>query len=68
MSSFTDPHSMYLFEMTNGKKKLAYGTTPEDALEVLSFRLSDKEMAAIVKEKWVKISPLDIQKVANELG
>jgi hypothetical protein len=32
MSSFSNPHFMYLFEMTNGKKKLAYGQSPEDAL------------------------------------
>lgn len=31
MSSFSNPHYMYLFEMTNGKKKLGYGQSPEDA-------------------------------------
>ena len=35
MSSFSNPHYMYLFEMTNGKQKLAYGQSPEDALEIL---------------------------------
>lgn len=59
---------MYLFEMTNGKKKLAYGKNPEDALEVLGLRLSEEEIATIKQENWVKISPLDIQKFVNELG
>ena len=44
MSSFSNPHYMYLFEMTNGKQKLAYGGSPEDALEILSCRLSEEEM------------------------
>ena len=40
MSSFSNPHYMYLFEMKNGKKKLAYGQSPEDALNILAMRLS----------------------------
>jgi len=36
MSSFSNPHYMYLFEMNNGKKKLAYGQSPEDALSILA--------------------------------
>ena len=39
MSSFSNPHYMYLFDMKNGKKKLAYGQSPEDALQILRFRL-----------------------------
>jgi hypothetical protein len=35
MSSFNNPHHFYLFDMLNGKKKLGYGTTPEDAYENL---------------------------------
>ena len=68
MSSFHNPHRMYLFDMTTGRKKLAYGETPEDALEILSFRLSDKEMGLIIQEKWVRISPRDIQKYVSEIG
>ena len=41
MSSFSNPHYMYLFDMTSGKKKLAYGESPEDALDILSVRLTD---------------------------
>ena len=36
MSSFSNPHYMYLFEMKSGKKKLAYGQSPEDALNILA--------------------------------
>ena len=32
MSSFSNPHYMYLFDLKNGKKKLAYGESPDDAL------------------------------------
>ena len=31
MSSFSNPHRMYLFNLKNGKKKLAYGESPENA-------------------------------------
>jgi hypothetical protein len=55
MSSFSNPHYMYLFEMKNGKKKLAYGQSPEDALDILAMRLSDAEMADINREQYVKI-------------
>ena len=40
MSSFVSPHRMYLFTLKNGKKKLAYGESPEDALEILRIRLT----------------------------
>ena len=68
MSSFTNPHYMYLFTMKNGKKKLVYGESPEDALDILSYRLSEKEMAFINRDDYIKISPRDIQKYAGELG
>ena len=41
MSSFQNPHHIYLFAMKNGKKKLSYGTTADDAFENLRLRLSD---------------------------
>ena len=68
MSSFSNPHYMYLFEMTNGKKKLAYGQSPEDALNILSMRLSEAEMAGIVRDKFTKIRQRDLQQYVPELG
>jgi len=68
MSSFADPHFMYLFAMKNGKKKLAYGASPEDALEILSYRLSEAEMALIERGEYTKIPRTDLQKYVQELG
>jgi hypothetical protein len=68
MSSFSNPHYMYLFEMTNGKKKLAYGQSPEDALSILAMRLSEAEMAGIVRDKFVKIRQRELQQYVPELG
>jgi hypothetical protein len=68
MSSFSNPHYMYLFEMTNGKKKLAYGQSPEDALSILRLRLTDEEMAVIIKDKFTKIKQRDLQSYVSELG
>lgn len=68
MSSFSNPHYMYLFEMRNGKQKLAYGESPEDALEILSVRLSDEEMAEIYSDKYVKINQRELHQHVDRLG
>ena len=68
MSSFSNPHYLYLFEMKNGKKKLAYGQSPEDALEILAMRLSTEEMAQIKREQYVKIKQRELQQHVPELG
>lgn len=68
MSSFSNPHYMYLFDMKNGKKKLAYGQSPEDALDILRLRLSDEEMAQIRADRYVKISQRKLQEHVDELG
>ena len=68
MSSFSNPHYMYLFDMKNGKKKLAYGQSPEDALDILRLRLSDDEMAQIKADQYVKISQRKLQEHVHQLG
>jgi hypothetical protein len=59
---------MYLFAMTNGKRKLAYGESPEDALDILSIRLSEAEMAQIRRDDFVKINQRQLQQHIHELG
>lgn len=68
MSSFSNPHFMYLFELKNGKKKLAYGQSPEDALEILRMRLTEAEMAEILADKYVKINQRQLQEHVRDLG
>ena len=68
MSSFSNPHYMYLFALKNGKRKLAYGQSPEDALEILGIRLTPEEMAEIVREDYVKINQRELQKHVGQLG
>jgi hypothetical protein len=68
MSSFSNPHYMYLFEMKNGKKKLAYGQSPDDALDILAMRLSAAEMAQINREQYLKIKQRELQRYVPELG
>ena len=68
MSSFSNPHHMYLFDMKNGKKKLAYGQSPEDALEILSYRLTEAEMAEIIPDQYIKISQRKMQDYVDVLG
>jgi hypothetical protein len=68
MSSFSNPHYMYLFEMKDGKKKLAYGQNPADALDILRIRLTEEEMEQIIGERYTKIRQRDLQKYVSELG
>lgn len=68
MSSFSNPHYMYLFDMKNGKKKLAYGQSPEDALDILRLRLTDEEMAQIRADQYIKISQRKLQEHVHLLG
>lgn len=68
MSSFSNPHYMYLFKLKNGKKKLAYGESPEDALDILSIRLTPAEMDEIVRDDYEKIRQRDLQRFVDDLG
>jgi hypothetical protein len=68
MSSFNNPHHLYLFAMTNGKKKIAYGSSPEDAYESLKFRLTEQEMAAILKDQFRRITQRELHQHVHELG
>lgn len=58
----------FLFNMTNGKKKLAYGDDVEDAYEILKIRLTEEELKLIIKEEYTKIPQVDLQKVVKDLG
>ena len=68
MSSFSNPHYMYLFNLKNGKKKLAYGESPEDAFYILSIRLTEQEMANIIPHEYVKIRQRELHQHVDELG
>ena len=68
MSSFSNPHYMYLFDLKNGKKKLAYGQSPADALEILSYRLTQDEMDQIIKDQYEKIHQRQLQEYVHLLG
>ncbi len=68
MSSFSNPHYMYLFAMTSGKKKLAYGQSPADALEILRIRLSEAEMAEVIPDQYQKVNQRQLQQYVKELG
>ncbi len=68
MSSFKNPHHFYLFAMRNGKRKLGYGSNPEQAYENLRLRLSPNEMESIIKDQYTSFPQRDLQKHARELG
>jgi hypothetical protein len=68
MSSFNNPHHFYLFDMKNGKKKLGYGGSAEEAFDNLKLRLTPKEMELVIKDQCVRIVQRELQKHVHELG
>jgi hypothetical protein len=68
MSSFNNPHHFYVFDMKNGKKKLAYGATPEDAYQILKLRLPSEELAQVIQDQYIKISQRKLREYIHELG
>ncbi len=68
MSSFNNPHHFFLFAMKNGKKKLAYGTTAEDAFENLKLRLTPQEIAQVIATDYLRFPQRELQKHVHELG
>jgi hypothetical protein len=60
--------TFFLFDMTTGKKKLAYGDDVDDAYAILEMRLTKEEMDLIIKDKFTKIPQKDLQKVVSMLG
>ena len=68
MSSFSSPHHIYLFAMSNGKQKLAYGASPEDAYSNLKLRLTEKEMRLVVPDQYLRIPQRDLHKHVGNLG
>ncbi len=68
MSSFSNPHFMYLFQLKNGKKKLAYGESPEDALDILRIRLNETEMAELLPDQFIKVNQRELQQYVRDLG
>ena len=59
---------MYIFEMKNGKQKLAYGQNPEDALDILAIRLSKEEMEEILTDQFQRISQRKLHEYVDNLG
>lgn len=70
MSSFSNPHFMYLFALKSkpGKRRLAYGQSPEDALTTLSYRCTQEEMDDIIRDDYQKIHQRELQQYIHLLG
>jgi hypothetical protein len=68
MSRLAGPHHIYLFALRNGRKKLAYGRSPEDALEILRMRLGEDEMGEILGDQVERITQQRLHEVVHLLG
>lgn len=68
LSSLSRPNSIYLFSLKNGRVKLAYGENPEDALEILRFRLTEHELKGLIPDDYKKIDQHELQDYIHLLG
>lgn len=68
MSSFERPHFFFLFRMRNGKRKISYGASPDDAYDCLRLRLSDAELAEVSPTEYLKIQQRELTKYVDQLG
>ena len=59
---------MYLYDLKNGKKRVAYGVNPQDALDILSQRMTPLEMAEIVPDSHMRISQKTVRQYIDQLG
>jgi radical SAM superfamily enzyme YgiQ (UPF0313 family) len=58
----------FVFNLHNGKKRIGYGRTKAEALEIMSYRMKPEEMAAIMPDEPVVIKQTQIQEYVKELG
>lgn len=68
MSSFDGRAQIFLFDLTTGKKKLAYGRTVEDAMEILSMRLTPEEMEQLLPERYRIVRQSELRSLIHLLG
>ncbi len=62
------PHHFFLFELSDGRRTLAHGVSPEHALEVLHWRRGGTDGGRILKDRWQRIRQREIPSCAPHLG
>ena len=70
MSSFSNPHFMYLFDLKNGKQKLAYGESPADALarNMRLLAINPQDFDALIGAGKAALALDDTQAAAGFFG
>lgn len=59
---------VYLFNHASGKKKAAFGTSPEDALANLATRLTPAEMRHLRPTEFTRTTQMTLQDFKSDLG
>ena len=62
------PSKFFLFPLKNGKRRLAYGVNVQEAMDILSTRMSTDEMEEIADMPPKEIRQQDIHHHVKELG
>ncbi len=64
----TGGNRFYLFDLDNGKSKLGYGCSPQDALATLEARLGTDGMRSIRRDSYRVVKQRDLQSHVTNLG
>jgi hypothetical protein len=62
------PSHFFLFSLKSGRKRLAYGRSLEEALEIMSWRMTADEMGQMTGDAPVEVRQQDIHPYLKELG
>jgi radical SAM superfamily enzyme YgiQ (UPF0313 family) len=65
---FVRPTAFFVFDMHNGRQKLAYGTDPADAIEVLKLRLGEGGVAAVDVSRPTRVRQHELRAHLGKLG
>lgn len=61
-------HRLFLFDLENGRKKLAWGRTPADALAALRLRLPEDELRQVIPASGISVPQRRLRQLAELLG
>jgi anaerobic magnesium-protoporphyrin IX monomethyl ester cyclase len=61
-------HQFFVFTLKNGKKRIGWGTSPEDALKIMGYRLTEEELNEILPSDPIRISQTQVPDYIDQLA
>jgi hypothetical protein len=68
VSSFEGRTYFFLFATTDGKRKLSFGRTPEEAFNTLKLRLTEAELVVVNPADFLRCKQEEYRQYLSQLG